>query len=471
MPESRGTQSFWQQLDDRPKPPSLFEDARATVCVVGAGIAGMTTAYLLNRAGQSVVVLDDGPIAGGETGRTTAHLSNAIDRRYSTIERIHGEEGAKLAAESHTQAIDAIEKIVTTERIECDFERLNGYLFVPPREPHDVLHQELAAAHRAGLGQVSLLDRAPLACFNTGPCLCFPHQAQLHPVKYMAALAAAFEQRGGRIFPGTRATGIKGGTPAVVQTTGPAVQADYVVVATNTPVNDLVTIHAKQSAYRSYVIGARVARDSVTRALYWDTEDPYHYFRVHRHSIPDKDLLIVGGEDHKTGQANDASNPFACLEEWARARFPMVECVDHRWSGQVMESVDGLAYIGANPMDAPNVFIATGDCGMGMTHGTIAGLLLTELILGNDHPWRLLYDPSRLRVQSIAELTRQNLSVGAQFKDWFTVGDEPNLDGIPKGSGVVIRRGLSKVAVYRRENGSLMELSAVCPHLGEWELG
>ena len=405
MNESRGTQSFWQHTDNRPKPPSLLEDATAEVCIVGAGIAGLTTAYLLNRAGHSVIVLDDGPIAGGETGRTTAHLSNAIDRRYSSIEWQHGEKGAQLAAESHSKAIDEIEKIIATEGIDCDFERLNGYLFVPPDESTETLQRELKAARRAGLIEVSLLARAPLDWFDTGPCLCFPSQAQFHPLKYMTALAAAIEQRGGRIFTGSHVTKIEGGPTVSVRTNGPSVRSEYVVVATNTPVNDLVAIHTKQAAYRSYVVGARIPRASVTRALYWDTSDPYHYLRVHRHSVQDKDLLLIGGEDHKTGQANDFAQRFWCLEEWATARFPMIESFDYHWSGQVMESVDGLAYIGANPMDAPNVFIATGDCGMGMTHGTIAGILLTELIRGHDHPWKPLYDPSRITVRAIAEFT------------------------------------------------------------------
>ena len=143
MNESRGTKSFWQQTDDRPKPPSLLEDATAKVCIVGAGIAGLTTAYLLNQAGHSVLVLDDGPIAGGETGRTTAHLSNAIDRRYSSIEWLHGEKGARLAAKSHSKAIDTIEQIAAAEGIDCDFERLNGYLFGTPGESTQVLQEEL----------------------------------------------------------------------------------------------------------------------------------------------------------------------------------------------------------------------------------------------------------------------------------------------------------------------------------------
>jgi glycine/D-amino acid oxidase-like deaminating enzyme/nitrite reductase/ring-hydroxylating ferredoxin subunit len=466
MSKSRGTKSFWQQTDDRPKPPSLLEDAMAKVCIVGAGIAGLSTAYFLNRAGHSVIVLDDGPVAGGETGRTTAHLSNAIDRRYSSIEWLHGRKGTQLVAESHSQAIDTIENVVTTEGIDCDFERLNGYLFAPPGESTQILQRELEAARRAGLADISLLPKAPLDWFNTGPCLCFPNQAQFHPLKYMTALAAAIEQRGGRIFTGTHVTKIEGGAVASVRTNGPTVSSEYVVVATNTPVNDLVAIHTKQAAYRSYVVGARIPRASVTRALYWDTSDPYHYLRIHRHNVQGKDLLLVGGEDHKTGQAKDSEERFGRLEEWARERFPMIESFDYHWSGQVMESVDGLAYIGANPMDAPNVFIATGDCGIGMTHGTIAGILLTDLILGHDHPWKALYDPSRITARAIGDFAKETFNMGAQYTDWLTPGEAARAEDIPPGSGAVIRRGLSKVAVYRHSNGSVEEFSAVCPHLG-----
>ena len=466
MPDSRGTRSVWQSSEDRLEPSSLVEDTTADVCVVGAGIAGITTAYLLNRAGRSVVVLDDGPVGGGETGRTTAHLSNAIDRRYSAIEWLHGRDGARLAAESHTQAIDAVESIIAREGIDCDFERVNGYLFVPPEGSTEILHRELEACHRAGLRDVSLLAKAPLDWFNIGPCLCFPNQAQFHPLKYMTALAAAIEQRGGRIFSGTHVTKVDGGTKGLVQTRGPSVHADNVVVATNSPVNDLVAIHTKQAAYRSYVIGARIPRSSVTRALYWDTEHPYHYLRIHRHDVQDKDLLLIGGEDHKTGQDHDSTKRFERLEEWARARFPLIEGIDHRWSGQVMESIDGLAYIGANPMDAPNVFVATGDCGMGMTHGTIAGILLTELILGHDHPWKSLYEPSRITARAVGDFTRETLNFGAQYADWLTPSDTASVEGVARGSGAVLRRGLSRVAVYRHEDGSVEEFSAVCPHLG-----
>jgi glycine/D-amino acid oxidase-like deaminating enzyme/nitrite reductase/ring-hydroxylating ferredoxin subunit len=469
--------SVWMATAEVPEERALGEDTRADVCVVGAGITGMTTAYLLAREGQSVVVLDDGRIAGGQTQRTTAHLSNALDDRYYEIERLHGPEGARLAAASHTAAIDRIEAIVREEQIDCDFERLDGYLFLPPGESPEVLDRELDAALRAGLGGVERLPRSPLASFDTGPCLRFPRQGQFHPLKYLAGLARAIGRHGGRIFTGTHAENIKGGTPATIKTkAGPVVTAGSVVVATNTPVNDLVAIHTKQAPYMSYVIGGVVPRGSVAKALYWDTLDPYHYVRLQ--ALPAggaqgsagmsaaEEVLIVGGEDHKTGQADDQAERYARLEAWARERFPMMKEVAFRWSGQVMETIDGLAFIGRNPLDEPNVFVATGDSGMGMTHGTIAGILLTDLILGRDNPWATLYDPSRKTLGAVGEFAKEHLNVLKQYGDWLTGGEVSSAEAIPAGKGAVIRRGLTKVAVYRDEHGALHERSAVCPHLG-----
>ena len=393
--------SLWMATTAAPNQSALVEDVRADVCIVGAGIAGITTAYLLAKQGKSVIVLDDGAVGGGQTQRTTAHLSNALDDRYFEIERLHGSEGARLAADSHSAAIDRIESIIAAERITCDFVRLDGYLFLSPGESAELLDRELAAAHRAGLSGVERLPRAPLLSFDTGPCLRFPRQAQFHPLMYLTALARAIERAGVRIFTGSHAESIKGGKPARIETSnGRIVTADAVVVATNSPVNDLVAIHTKQAAYMTYVIGAVVPRGSIEAALYWDTLHPYHYVRLHPVSAEVNitaqsgaewlDVLIVGGEDHKTGQAPAHSDPYARLEEWARERFPMIQEVRFRWSGEVMETNDGLAFIGRNPLDHSNVFIVTGDSGMGMTHGTIAGMLLTDLILGRQNPWTTL---------------------------------------------------------------------------------
>ncbi len=468
--------SIWMQATV-PSYPKLAENILVDVCIVGAGIAGMTTGYLLSREGRSVVVIDDGPIGGGQTERTTAHLANEIDDQYCEIERLHGEGGARLAAESHTAAIDQIEKIIMQENIDCDFERVNGYLFLPPDQSIDLLDRELAAAHRAGLTDVVRLDRAPLEDSDTGPCLRFPRQGQFHPLKYLAGLASAIVDYGGRIFTGTQAVDIAGGSPGRVRTSdGFVITASAIVVATNTPVNDRVAIHTKQAAYLSYVIGARVPHGSITKALYWDTLDPYHYVRIQSaaSALSDTaigetaadDILIIGGEDHKTGQEDDGTDRFSRLEAWARERFPVMREVQFRCSGQVMEPIDGLAFIGENPLDEDNVFIATGDSGMGMTHGTIAGILLTDLIVGRDNPWKTLYNPRRKTLRAGMEFVKETSNMATQYTNWVISADVSSADEIATGTGAVLRRGIKKVAVYRDQDANLHEMSAVCTHLG-----
>ncbi len=466
--QAEQTTSIWMATANPPALSPLQQSSRADVCVIGAGIAGLSVAYCLACEGKSVVVLDDGRIGSGMTERTTAHLSNEIDDTYVEIERLHGREGARIAAASHTAAVDRIEAIVRDEGIECDFERLDGYLFPTGEQAEDFLRQEMEAAERAGL-RVERLDRAPVTPLAPGPCLRFSRQAQFHPLRYLIGLAAAIHRQGGRIYTGSHVSRVQGGTEAQVETNdGRRIMAGSIVVATNNPINDLVAIHTKQAPYTTYVIGARVPAGSVPKALYWDTEDPYHYVRTQRVKMANNayDCLVVGGEDHKTGQAQDGQTRHASLEQWARERFPMIDDIEYRWSGQVMETVDGIAFIGRNPGDAENVYIATGDSGMGMTHGTIAGILITDLIMGRDSAWSTLYDPARKSLRAVGEYAKENINVAAQYTDWVTAGDVQSVDEIRKNSGAVMRRGLTKVAVFRDSTGALHERSAVCTHLG-----
>jgi len=456
----RRHQSVWAASVELPQFTPLEQNVHVDVCVVGAGIAGLTTAYLLARSGKRVAVLDDGPVAGGMTQMTTGHLTNQLDDRYFELEKIHGVEAARLAADSHTAAIDRIETIVRQERIDCDFTRLDGYLFLAEGDERATLERELDAAHRAGLRGVQLLERAPFTSFDSGACLRFPNQGQFHPLKYLAALAQAIHHEGGHIFTGSHADEIEGGVPALVHAGRHVVTADAVVVATNVPVNDRVAIHTKQAPYMTYVIGARIPDGAVPKVLSWDTGDPYHYIRLQ------KDVLIIGGEDHKTGQANDSPQRYERLEAWARARFPMMGEVEFAWGGQVMETQDYLAFIGRNPLDHDNVFVVTGDSGMGLTHGTIAGMLLTDLILGRPNPWEKLYDPSRVRLRAASEFARENSNVAMQYADWLTGGDVASAEQIPAGGGAIVRRGLEKIAVYRDPEGAVHECHAKCPHLG-----
>lgn len=421
-----------------------------------------------------MILLDGGRPGCGQTGVTTAHLSYEIDDRYVEILRLHGREGAVLAYHSHRAAIDRIEAISQLEGIACDFERVSGYLF--PAEGHGAreIEEELDAAKSAGV-HVQRLSAPPVHGFYSGVCLHFPRQAQFHPLKYLSGLSAAFVRLGGRVCTGTRATAVTGGEATTVSTAdGRRVTAAAAVVATNVPFNDRVAIHTKQAPYHTYVIAARVAPGAITRALYWDTADPYHYVRLQRvtnkelggDSTDPVDLLIVGGEDHKAGQAQDADRRFSALEQWMRERFSGTREVEYRWSGQVMETQDGLAFIGRNPLDADNIYVATGDSGMGMTHGTIAGILITDLIVGRPNPWTELYDPSRIRTGAAAEFVKENLNVAMQYSSWITGGEVSSVDEIAPNSGAVLRDGLRKIAVFRDEAGELHRRSAVCTHLG-----
>jgi glycine/D-amino acid oxidase-like deaminating enzyme/nitrite reductase/ring-hydroxylating ferredoxin subunit len=462
---------------DVPDFAPLKRNARADVCVVGAGIAGMTTAYLLTRAGKKVVVVDDGPIGGGETSRTTAHLTWAMDDRYYILEKVHGAEGVRLIAESHMAAVNRIESIAKVEGIDCDFERIDGYLFPSAKDDPSQIDREYDAARRAGVSDVRRVERVPVATFNAGPALHFPNQGQFHPLKYLAGLAHAITEGGGRIFCGSHVAKVEGGKTVTVETDDHlTITADAACVCTNASISDYVQTHAKQAPYRTYACAFRVPRGSIPRALYWDTPDPYHYVRLQtldEAEPPTKgtvlhDALIVGGEDHKTGQANDMEERWRCLEEWTRERFPMVEGLTHRWSGQILEPNDYVAFIGKNPDGAENVYMASGDSGQGMTHGTIAGILLSDLVMERDNPWAKLYDPARIRFQhrsSLKEFLKENINVAAQYLDYVTPGEVSAPDEIPRGEGRLIRRGRHKVAAYRDESGTLHERSAVCTHL------
>lgn len=460
--------SFWIHTEPGKAFEPLKQDHRTQVAIVGAGIAGITTGYMLAKAGKKVTVFDDGYVGSGETGRTTAHLVNALDDRYYDLQKFFGTEKAKLAAESHTVAVDTIDQIVRDEQIDCDFERVDGYLFLHPSDELESLESDLQAAHQAGLPGIQLVDRIPIDSFDSGPALHYPNQAQFHPMKYLNALAEKIIDLGGEIFTSTHIDKID--KDGVTTSEGFRVSADHIVVATNTPVNDRVVIHTKQAPYRTYVVAFRIPKGSIPHILMWDTGEqnikpyPYHYVRLQNFD-QSNDILIVGGEDHKTGQADDSGNRFRNLENWTREKFPSAEEMLYRWSGQVMEPVDSLAFIGRNPLDEKNIYICTGDSGNGMTHGTIAGILISDLIRGKENPWEAVYDPSRITLRTAPDFIEENLNVAKQFGDYLSKGDIERIEELSAGAGAILKEGIKAVAAYRNESGTLFVNSAVCPHL------
>ena len=458
--------SLWQQVE-KPLFTAVSENFRTDVVVVGGGIAGLTTAYLLAKEGKSVTVLDRERLGLGETGLTSAHLSNALDDRYTELQRLHGFEGARLAAESHTAAIDLIEKIQAEEAIECEFKRVDGYWFLDAGGDVNMLMRELNASHQAGLTSVTILPKSPAPFFDSGPCLLYPNQAQFHPMKYIDGLAYALKKMGVKVLTHSEVTEIKGGRYAYVKTSqGFKIDCDDIVVATNVPINNKVSIHTKTAAYRSYLVGVIVPPEVVYEALYWDTADPYHYVRFVKDPNTFEDILLVGGEDHRTGQDVHQEHHFESLRRWIEDRFGIHNRVITRWSGQIMEPVDGLAYIGHNPADDENVYIITGDSGHGLTHGTLGGILLRDLIMGRKNSWAELYNPSRFHFRSLGTYMREATQSTVPYGDWLSDGDVDTVQKIEAGEGAVIRDGLRKVAVYKDEMNRTHCFSAVCTHLG-----
>jgi glycine/D-amino acid oxidase-like deaminating enzyme/nitrite reductase/ring-hydroxylating ferredoxin subunit len=464
--------SCWTEILPAPQLNPLKENLDTDVVIVGGGLAGLSVAYCLVQSGKKVVVVEDGFIGSGETGRTTAHLVTALDNRYYEFERIFGEEKTKLIAESHKMAIDFVEHTVSVENIDCEFERVNGYLFLHPSDKPDSLDKELKAAVKAGV-KAEMVSSVP-GLLKNERAICFHDQAQFHPMKYLEGLAKAIEQKGGKIFTGTHADKID--YEGISTKEGFTVKAKYVVIATNSPVNNLFMMFEKQYAYRTYVIGALIKKNSVPKALWWDTGDfnddpkvpPYHYVRITPYN-EEYDLLISGGEDHPVGDTSKTKvseeSRYRNIEHWTRENFPVLETV-YRWSGQVMEPMDGLAFIGHNPLDHDNVYIVTGDSGNGMTHCSFAGLLIADLINGKENKWKELYKPWRFTFSESGPVFKQMMHEFLSYMKQL-----PNLNGAGKladvknGEGKIVDMLEEKFGVYRDQNGLLHIVSAQCTHL------
>lgn len=425
----------------------------------------MSAAYMIAQTDKQVIVLEDGTIGGGETGRSTAHLSFAIDDTYMALQKRFGKTGARLAAESHMVAVDKIESIIQQEHIPCDFSRLNGYLFNSHDKNNLDLSAELKAAQQSGITDISLLQAAPLPGAPTGAALRFGKHAVFHPLKYLAGLARAITHMGNHIHTHTRALSIdeQNGIFTITTPLG-IITARHVVVATHDPIVKC-DIPKRNIAYRSYAITLPCPKDTIPYALYWDTETPYHHMRVCRHTDTE-DIIVAGGGDHRTGHngsIEESNERFTEIENWVRQFAPDIGPITHKWSGQVMEPTDYLAYIG-RIRHGSNLYVITGGSGHGLTHGTIAGIILSDVITGRHNKWEAIYNPMR-RLGVYKRLIPYWLGNFAQRFKFLTLA-RTSIDDIKPGTGAVIKQGLNWLAVHIDAKGTLHCFSARCTYSG-----
>ena len=459
------TTSIWMDTDVAPQAAGLAREERAGTVVIGSGIAGLSTAYELVQRGQDVVVLDRGPISKGMTSRTSAHLTPICDDTFSALIKIRGEEAARDFFVSQTAAVDRIDAIQAQEAIDCDFRRLDGVLFPALGMEPSVLDQEVEAARTL---KVPVRDTKglPFEGLAETRCLRYPNQATFHPLKYLRGLADAVQSSGGRFYANTTVEKIEEDAEGVTITAagGGIVRASTAVVATNSPINDRVAIHTKMAPYRTYAMAFTLPRGSLADGLYWDTLESYHYVRL-QPGPGTADYLIVGGADHKSGEADDAAARYDAIEAWIRNLVPTLNRETHRWSGQVLDTIDYSGFIGLNPGDK-RTFIVTGDSGQGMTHGALSGLILSDLILKGENRWAALYDPARKTPSAVGNFITENVTAVKNFAEYLAPGEIDSIDKLKPGHGAVVREGLRKIAAYRDASGRLYRRSAKCTHAG-----
>jgi glycine/D-amino acid oxidase-like deaminating enzyme/nitrite reductase/ring-hydroxylating ferredoxin subunit len=459
------SRSVWMDVEVAPDARPLAADASADVAIVGSGIAGLSIAYELLQRGLSVIVLDRGRIAGGMTSRTTAHLAPICDDSLASLLSMRELDEASGFQASQSAAVDRMEQIVKRHEIDCEFRRLDGILFLDPDNEESVLDDEVEAAGRLG-AEVRRQTGLPLQTLEQTPCLRYPKQATFHPLRYLDGLCKAIIEQGGVLHAHSAVDEITENEDGVrlAVAGGHTVSANHVVVATNSPVHARYGYHTKQAPYRTYAMAFQIERGQLADALYWDTADPYHYVRLTA-GADDKDLLIVGGEDHKTGEADDAPKRFGALEAWIRTLLPQLGPETHRWSGQVMDTLDYGAYIGLDP-DSKRTYVATGDSGQGITHGVVASLVIPAMIAGEGSEYAVVYRPGRTPARAASTFLSENATAVTNMAEYAMPGDIASVDELGPGEGGILRDGLNKIAAYRDANGTVQMRSAACTHLG-----
>jgi glycine/D-amino acid oxidase-like deaminating enzyme/nitrite reductase/ring-hydroxylating ferredoxin subunit len=406
-------------------------------------------------------------VASIDTGHTTAHLTYITDVELRQLVRNFGENHAQAAWDAGAAAIDEIERMVSEEEIDCEFTRVPAYVHArvggSPKKEAPLLKKEADVAAKLGF-DAAYVESAP---YFDLPAVRFANQAKFHPRKYLRSLVEKIPGNSSHVFEQSAATEFDAKKHRA-KVNRNWIGFGRVVVATNNPIVGLASIasstllQTKLSLYTSYALGARVPPGTVPEALFWDTRDPYDYLRVDRH--PRFDYIVYGGEDHKTGQKKRTQKAFVRL--WQRLKKIVPDArVDHRWSGQVISTPDGLPYIGEN---ADHQFIATGYCGNGITFGTVAAMMARDWATGRKNPWTDLFAVDRKKLKGAAwNYVRENKDYPYYLiKDWIARPEAESVRELKRGDGMIIGSRRKKRAVFRDRDGKIHQLSPVCTHMG-----
>lgn len=463
MPEISGKHtSYWIDSTENLAIAPFIDNVAVDVVIVGAGLAGITAATLLKRAGKTVAVVDMRRVAWSTSGHTTAKISSLHRLVYAQLIDQMGEEKARLYGEANEAAIAQIASLVEQDNIDCDFKRTSAYTFAEYEQDLGKVKDEAEAAIALGL-PASFVSEASLP-FPIAGAVKFDNQAQFHVRKYILNLASKIAGDGSYLFEETRVTGVEEGDPCTVKTDKGILRGKDVIVATNLPILDWGFHFAKSYPKRSYLVAAAIAPDKAPDGVFIGANENYRSIRNTPYN--GGTLLLIGGEGHKTGTEQDIAARYRRLEDYGRERFG-IESYAYRWSTQDMESFDKVPYIGKITPANNHIYVATGFSLWGMTNTTVSGMLLCDLILGRDNPWAEVFDSNRATPFVSQTSLKQNLDVGVRWLgDRVKALGSNSFDTVQRGEGKLVTVNGNQVAAYREEGGMVKAVSAVCTHLG-----
>ena len=461
MKRDGATKSLWQDIADYTSKQSTSGINTFDVLIAGGGITGITTALLLQKAGKSVAVAEAHSLCFGTTGGTTSHINSFFDTSYDQIESDFGADAAQLVSKATRQARELFRSHVTAYNINCGFEEKDGYVYAQTAEQADELDKMIDASKKAG-ADVDYVQEIPIPV-QFQKAIRYRGQAQIHPTRYVEALAKAFEEAGGVILQNCAVDKFENEDGVLrIETGHGTISARNLIWATHIPPG-INLLHFRNAPYRSYAISVKLNNDAYPDALAYDMYDPYHYYRTQ--DIDGEKYLIIGGEDHKTAHEENTNACFNDLVAHARKLFDIKE-ITHHWSSQYFEPADGLAYIGHLPGNPENVYVATGYGGNGITYSHIAAITLSDLITKGQSEFADLFSPGRIKpIAGFTAFVQENADVVKEFvAKRVNVEKIDGLSELAHGEAKVVKYEGETVAIYKDENGGVHALNPVCTH-------
>lgn len=455
--------SPWQvNLDNQPTPAGAEIEKIYDCIIIGAGITGITAALILRKAGKETLIVDAHNAGYGTTGGTSAHINTFADTTYAEAASAFGEKGAELFAGAINSGFDLIRKNIESYHIDCDFEEKPGFVYAEDEDQVKQLQDLYDGTLKVNV-PIFYTDDVPVPIpFKRAVML--PGQAQFHPMKYTQALLQEYIKAGGRVLEDTKIEEIKSEDGIHSAVSGDNIyKSKNVIYATHIPPG-INVFSFRCAPYRSYVIAVKLKSDNYPKALIYDMREPYHYFRSH--VIDGQELLLIGGNDHKSGH-DDPEKAFDDLEQYARKFFD-ISSVEYKWSSQYYIPVDGLPYVGQIPLYAEGIYCATGYNGNGMMLGSISAQILADTILGKTNPYAEIFSSTRIKpIDGFTEFVNENADVVYHFvADRLAVHEMESIKNLKPGNGEVIKLNGRKIAAYRDEDGEIHALSPVCTHAG-----